>query len=99
MVPFQMSDGQVVGQRPPCAIELKRPALRPKFRAGRWWLEWGADLRADDSWHIRPSEPTRHGLSAPQALRLHWMWRCGWDTLVAYGWDEAREWIEARLGT
>ncbi len=80
------------------AVELKRASLRPKRRAGLWWLAWARELEADESWHLNPSEPTRHGLKASQAERLAYMQACGWETFVAYGWNEARAWLEAQIG-
>ncbi len=81
-----------------CAVELKRQILRPKSRKGLWWLAWAEELEADESWHLAKTEPTRHGLKASQAERLAYMQACGWETMVAYGWDEARAWLEAQIG-
>ena len=82
------------------ALELKRDddALRPQRRTGHWWLAWARELNADDSWHIKATEPTRHGLSARQALQLLRMHECGWRTMVAYGFDEAKAWLEREIG-
>lgn len=77
--------------RPLCAaLELKRPDLRPKnVVADRWWLLPDVFARAGE---------THYGLSADQAIQLQILAACGYQTMVAYGAEEALAWLDEVAG-
>ena len=91
--------------------ELKRPDLRPKSAGPSWWLGLDTEWRIVTRKHRDGSTSqerarvladtgaeSRAGVSADQIFCLNLLDRCGFDTFVAYGAEQAFAWFDNLAG-
>ena len=70
------------------ALELKAEERRPKQKGEQWWLYW---------WPEEMSS-SHYGLTGHQARCLQDLHACGFQTMVAYGAQEAFDWLNEVAG-
>ena len=101
LIPWQWKESYEISfQKTPIrlALELKRRSEAPK-RPGageEWWLsaKWPWQIKGE----VENDQSKHYGLTWAQAKTLRLFHGAGFQTMVAYGHDEAREWLERMCG-